>query len=74
MFKLADAAADIFNLLGYCGLFFFFFFFFFAKIGTIKKGAKYCVRVFVCADTSLFPISLEATDDPFQEDSDSSRA
>lgn len=50
------------------------FFFFPAKIGFIKKGAKYCVCVFVCDDTLLFSISSEATDDPFQEDSDSSMA
>lgn len=74
MFKLAYAAADIFNLLGYCGLFFLFLFLFFAKIGTIKTGAKYGVCVFVCNDTLLFSISSEATDDPFQEDSDSGRA
>lgn len=48
--------------------------FFLAKIDFIKSGAKYCVRVFVCDDTLLFSISSEATDDSFQEDSDSSRA
>lgn len=50
------------------------FFSFPAKIGTIKTGAKYCVCVFVCNDTLLFSISSEATDDSFQEDSDSSMA
>lgn len=50
------------------------FFFFPAKIEFIKKGTKYCVCVFVCDDTLLFSISSEATDDSFQEDSDSSRA
>lgn len=44
------------------------------KIGTFKKVANYRVCVFVCDDTLLFSISSEATDDPFQEDSDSSRA
>lgn len=44
------------------------------KITIIKKGAKYCVCVFVCDDTLLLSISSEATDDPFQEDSASSRA
>lgn len=74
MFKLAYAAAEVFNLLGYvcdCGSFFFLSQ---RKIGIIKKGAKYCVCVFVCNDTLLFSISSEATDDPSQEDSDSSRA
>lgn len=50
------------------------FFFFPAKIEFIKKGSEYCVCVFVCDDTLLFSISSEATDDPFQEDSDSSMA
>lgn len=45
-----------------------------AKIGIIKKGSEYCVCVFVCDDTLLFSISSEATDDPFQKDSDSSMA
>lgn len=44
------------------------------KIGIIKKGSEYCVRVFVCDDTLLFSISSEATDAPFQENSDSGRA
>lgn len=80
MFKLAYAAAEVFNLLVCgcdCGSFFFFsfaFFFPFAKIGFIKKESEYCVCVFVCDDTLLFSISSEAMDDPFQEDSDSSRA
>lgn len=79
--KLAYAAAEVFNLLGCgcdCGSFFFFSFAFFflsqRKIGIIKKVSKYCVCVFVCDDTLLFSISSEATDDPFQEDSDSGRA
>lgn len=74
MFKLAYAAAEVFNLLGYvcdCGSFLFFSQ---RKIEFIKKGSEYCVRVFVCNDTLLFSISSKATDDPFQEDSDSSRA
>lgn len=73
MFKLAYAAADIFNQLGYdcdCGSFLFFP----AKIEFIKKVANYCVCVFVCDDTLLFSIISEATDDSFQEDSDSSMA
>lgn len=75
MFELAyAAAAEVFNLLGCgcdCGSFFFLSQ---RKIGIIKKGSEYCVRVFVCDDTLLLSISSEATDDPFQEDSDSSRA
>lgn len=75
MFKFAyAAAAEVFNLLGCvcdCGSFLFFSQ---RKIGIIEKVAKYCVCVFVCNDTLLFSISSEATDDPFQEDSDSSRA
>lgn len=55
-------------------LFFSFFFLSQRKIGTFKKVANYCVCVFVCDDTLLFSISSKATDDPFQEDSDSSRA
>lgn len=54
-------------------LFFLFFSFSQRKIEFIKKGSEYCVRVFVCDDTLLFSISSKATDDPFQEDSDSSR-
>lgn len=73
MFKLAYAAADIFNQLG-CGCDCGSCLFFSAKIGFIKKGTKCCVCVFVCDDTSLFSISSEAMDDPFQEDSDSSMA
>lgn len=74
MFKLAYAAAEVFNLLGCvcdCGSFFFLSQ---RKIGIIKKRTKYCVRVFVCDDTLSFSISSEATDDSFQADSDSSRA
>lgn len=58
----------------YSGIFVIVALFFLAKIEFIKTGAKYCVCVFVCDDALLFSISSEATDDPFQEDSDSSRA
>lgn len=58
----------------YSGVFVIVALFFLANIEFIKTGAKYCVCVFVCDDTLLFPISLEATDDSFQEDSDSGRA